>query len=232
MNSTDLITEYPQEDQSIVRRTLDRYTEEAEQESYRTEPQALVELIRDQDLFRNSEEIFDLGAGNGQLVTEFALLYPDKTVRGIDLCPGFVRNFNRKNTLPNARMDVGLIDRPLPDVPDNDASAISVLTLDRLTNPKVLIANMARFTRAKFLATLIPIVPEDDNPSRQDGKKIVYTREQNRIVRGKNRNEDRRDLQKLLEYEWGQPINSTEVDYVVISSGDRQAYTLGVFFTP
>lgn len=227
------IAELPVDDQGIVLQALARYMQEGVNNSYQTEPDALVRLIRDKDLLKGSEKLMDFGAGPGQLIEELSHLFPDVQMCGIDLSPAFVGNFNRSNTLPHVKMNVGLIDRPLGNIDlGNRTSAISVLTLDRLAYPKVLIQNMARFNRAKILATLLPIVPEDDNPSRQDEEnKIVYTREVNRIVPGRNGNEDREALRTLLKQEWKKPVHFAETEYVVSSSGDRQVYELGVFYT-
>lgn len=227
------IEERPLEDQVITRKALVRYLQEAANESYHTEPGALIQLIRDQDLLKDSEELIDLGAGPGQLLEELALLCPKIQMRGIDLSPGFVDNCNRRTNLSNVKMDVGLIDRRMSDVdPRNRTSAISVLTLDRIVYPKMLIENMAKFHQARILATLLPVVPEDDNPSRQgEGSKIVYTRAVHRIVPGQNASQDREVLQKLLKQEWKKSVDFAETNYVVSSSGDRQVYQLGVFYT-
>ncbi len=222
----------PPEDRVIVLRALERYRIEAAKGSYQSEVSGIIDFIRSNDLFADTDSIFDLGAGPGQLVTELAKLYPDTKVDGIDLCPGFIVNFRRKNTLANSTMDVGLIDQPLPVMQkEGRTGAISVLTLDRLVYPKLLIQNMSRCTRSKVIATLLPINPEDDNPSRQGEGKIMYTRDINRIVSGRDDVEDRDALLRLLRKEWDTSVDFTKIPYTVSSSGDRQEYKLGIFYT-
>ncbi len=226
-----LIAELSPADQTLYLKALQRYDGEAAKNGYRSDPSALLAFIEDKKLLRDSTAVTDLGAGPGDLVEALAQRNRELTITGLDLSPGFVRNFNRSRALPNASMDVGLIDRPLPDIdPDNEASVLSVLTLDRLAYPTVLVENMSRFTKARILATLLPIVPEDDNPSMQMNK-IIYTRDDNRIVPGRNENEDRQVLTQVLEQSWKAPVAFAKVPYEVTSSGDRQAYELGVFFT-
>lgn len=225
----------PKEDQVIALRAMKRYLVEAINNSYQTDPAALTQFIADNKLLEGSEALLDLGAGPGDLLQQLALVYPDMRMDGMDLSPGFVANFNQRNRLPNARMAVGLIDSPLRYRPSldggNNASAISVLTLDRLARPRTLIENMAQFTRARILATLLPIIPEDDNPSRQgEDVKIVYTRPPNRIVPGRTALEDRDVLLRLLKEAWQRPVEVEDVKYTVSSSGDTQNYNLGVFY--
>jgi hypothetical protein len=174
-----------------------------------------------------------LGAGPGDLIKALGSAYPDTKMLGIDLSPTFVDNFNSGNFSTQATMDVGLIDRPLQVIFDgNRAGVISVLTLDRLTNPGGLLQNMVRCTKGRLLATLLPVNAADDNPSRQDeDTKIVYTRPENLIVPGKDADEDREILMALLRKTWKQQVNFAECDYAVDSSGDTQKYLLNVFYT-
>jgi hypothetical protein len=253
----DLLEKYPRQkegieiimDQTIgtsdeyrfsVFNTLARYMEEADKKSYTADVSELVRFIRDKEIFSDSSVLYDLGAGSGQLVNELALTYPEKEIVGVDLCPGFVSNFNDSTEKPsNASMKVGLIDSGRCYMPyNNPTGAVSVLTLDRLANPRSLIRLMRQFCRGRMLATLLPIVPEDDNPSRQDNqKKIVYTQPWNRITPGQNENDDRNALEALLQEEWmtelrgSRPLSFDKVPYAVTSSGDRQNYELGVFYT-
>lgn len=231
------------EDRAIVLSTLARYEEESEKTSYKTNPEALVRLIGDEKLLDESEYIVDLGAGPGDLLDELDTAFQNnqesKQIVGIDLSPGFVQNFNAKKPWFGRQpvrscMYVGLIDgwevwrsKTL----SNRRSVISVLTLDRLTNPRELIKNMARFNCARILGTLLPVVPEDDNPSRQGTGKIVYTREPNRIVPGRDAKEDRDRLLALLKDAWGKKVDVTNVPYEVTSSGDTQQYNLAVFYS-
>lgn len=225
------IEELCAEDRVIVYRALERYWKEGADDTYRAEPGALVRCIQDKQLLEDSDDLIDLGAGPGDLVAALANANPFMDIRGVDLSPTFVDNFCRRNFILNASMSVGLIDRPLPDIFDgNNSSAISILTLDRLSNPIGLVENMARCNKAKAIGTLLPIRPVDDNPSLQ-ANKTVYTRPEMRIVPGRDADEDREALLKLLRKQWKQPVDFTEVDYVVDSSGDRQPYNLGVFYT-
>lgn len=237
------INNLPSEDRDIVLSALGRYEEEARQGSYKTEPGALTRFIVDEKLIEGSDAFVDLGAGAGDFLFELAQRYPQIDMRGMDLSPGFVENFSEQARVRNASLGLGLIDTPLNDSPPfmpfidcnlnprNNVSVASVLTLDRLTNPRVLIENMARFTRAKILGTLLPIVPEDDNPSRQGEEKIVYTREPNRIVPGKTVVEDRDALLRVLRDVWKKPVDVENVPYEVTSSGDTQNYDLAVFYS-
>lgn len=220
----------PKEDRQIVLSALDRYMQEAQNKSYTTEPDDLIQFIKEKQIFRDAEGIFDLGAGPGQLVTSLATEYSDKAVLGIDLSPGFARNFRQSNNLRKANMAVGLIDRDAKMFGAEVGGAISVLTLDRLTNPKGLIGNMSSCTRGMVLATLLPVNPVDDNPSRQN-EAIVYTRDENRLSPGKTEDEDRAVIRRYLEQQWRKPIQFEKVPYVVTSSGDRQEYDLGVFYS-
>ena len=228
------IERLPEEDRLATLTALERYNREGVRSKYWTEPEKLIRFIRNQQLFKNSGEVVDLGAGPGDLVEELAREYPRKRICGIDLSSEFVGSFNsnRAQRLPNATMDVGLIDQPRSIGSKNRASVISVLTLDRVSNPAILIENMAKYSKSRVLATLLPIIGEDDNPSLQaEGTKRVYTPPAKRIVPGRRADEDRGALMTLLQKSWKKPIAYSEVEYVVNSSGDRQEYTLGVFFT-
>ena len=147
---------------------------------------------------------------------------------GVDLNPGFVAEFNA-NSDSNSSMQLGLIDSPLDDLKlDGLVSVVSVLTLDRLAMPIQLIQNMSTFSGYKILATLLPVNPVDDNPSRQ-ADPIIYTRFDQKIVPGNNAEEDQRCLRELLSSTWESEIQFSEVDYVVSSAGDSQEYKLGIF---
>ncbi len=226
----ELINKLSPEDKPMALRALTRYEREGAESTYSTEPQSLIQLIDDLRLLRNANWVGDLGAGPGDVVGALADKYPQLQVTGIDISPTFVAKFNRNKKRQNAGMAVGLIDQPLSIGADNRTAAISVLTLDRLVNPKMLIDNMAKFNAAKILATLLPIVAEDDNPSLQ-GTKNIYTAPEKRVVPGKNARDDRQELWKLLQRSWNSPVEFATVPYVVSSSGDRQEYELGVFFT-
>ena len=78
------------------------------------------------------------------------------------------------------------------------------------------------------MATLLPINPVDDNPSRQS-QPIVYTPFDQRLVPGRSGEEDKACLRELLSSAWQSEINFSEVDYVVSSAGDSQEYQLGIF---
>lgn len=237
------IRNLPQEDQAIILRTLARYEKESKSRSYKTDPGKLAQFILDKQLLNDSRQLVDLGAGPGDLLKRIGnmerygrgRLYMGIRLRGLDVCPGFAEDFNAQADL-GTRMDVGLIDSPFQDGDFDldtmqDSSVVSILTLDRLTNPRVLIENMGRFNRAKVLATLLPVVPEDDNPSRQDEEqKIIYTRPENRIVPGKTPEEDREVLLYMLERSWGRGVQVENVNYTVQSSGDTQKYDLAVFY--
>lgn len=250
----EYINNLPAEERAMVLNALARYEKESKQGSYKTDPQALIKFLTDERLIDGSKILVDLGAGPGDLLYQLAPIFPDTTMVGLDLSPGFARNFNRKtdfipgdpgyrdaslriNPLVSASMKVGLIDAPFKnedfdlDKKEMKASAISVLTLDRLANPRILIENMARFTRSKILATLLPVIPEDDNPSRQDDDiKIIYTRPENRIVPGRTAAEDREKLLRVLKDVWRKPVDTANVPYTVLSSGDKQDYDLAVFY--
>lgn len=241
----------PREDQAIVLKTLARYTNEAENDGYRSNPKALADFIANEKLIEGSNGFVYLGAGSGDLLFELAPRFPSIRMYGMDLSPGFVDKFNREKRFPtyspdflrimrnptqpiNPSMELGLIDEPFPNeiMEDNRLSAISVLTLDRLTNPRGLIENIAKFTKAKILATLLPVVPEDDNPSRQgEGVKMIYTRPPNRIVPGCTAGGDRDVLLRLLREIWQKPVDVVNVPYSVTSSGDTQEYDLPVFYS-
>ena len=133
-------------------------------------------------------------------------------------------------------MQLGLIDSPnliekrgeLRNL--TEGAVISTLTLDRVTDPVQLVRNMSRFEGPKILATLLPVDPGDDNPSRQKNK-ILYTRNENRIVPGKDAKTDRASLLSGLTEIWETEVEYAEIPYVVRSFGDTQAYTLSMFFT-
>ena len=91
-------------------------------------------------MLAGATDLTDFGAGSGELITQLARRFPEIQMTGIDLSPGFVENFNSSNKLPNVRMEAGLIDAPMLDavvaVVAKNSAAISVLTLDRVQNPK------------------------------------------------------------------------------------------------
>ncbi|HEY4474156.1 MAG TPA: hypothetical protein VI957_03270 [Candidatus Paceibacterota bacterium] len=234
----------PREDVEMVFRSLERYEAEARKNSYKADPSALIEFIAQKMLLVGATKtsvgkegcnVIDLGSGSGDLVRGLASRFPGAYVRGIDMSPTFVR----KNRDPYTSGRLGLIDSPrfIERVRNKsrpewlNGNVVSVLTLDRVTDPRQLLENMAQFKGAKILATLLPIVAEDDNPSRQGENKIVYTRPEKRIVPGVEESEDRKKLAELLNQLWRENVLSTKVPYVVTSSGDRQEYTLDVFFT-
>lgn len=245
------IANLPPDDQAILFRTLWRYLKE--QDRYRAFPGDLTKFIVDEKLIEGSDALIDLGTGPGDLLRELACKYPEMFMSGVDLSPGFVENFNQRNSTdpsgsrffprgnevrevcPNARMSVGLIDVPRANnflYPGNNSSVVSVLTLDRILYPRGLVKNIARATRAKILATLLPVIPEDDNPSRQgEDMKMVYTRPENRIVPGRTVTEDRDALLRVLGDIWQKPVDVENIPYEVLSSGDRQKYDLAVFYS-
>lgn len=231
------IAELPPQDQVTALRTLRRYLQESDKSAYRAEPSGLSQLIVDEKLLQDSLMMFDLGAGPGDLLQELATIYPELLVRGLDLNPGFVESFNasmRENFGSRGFMKVDLIDSPLQEAlfqMGRVSSVASVLTLDRLLYPKVLIQNMARFTKAKILGALLPNIPEDDNPSRQGAEKIIYTKPESRIVPGRSIAEDRDMLRRYLINAWEKPVEIAEVPYTVSSSGDVQKYDLSVFYS-
>src|SRR3989344_5887822 len=241
----------PVPEQKPLLTTLERYEEEAGLDSYKADPTALIDLVRTQQLLKKSRVLVDLGAGPGDFLRRMQW---DKTKNymGVDLSPGFVRRYNAQQAWDrtqsiglgeeprrfNSAMWIGTIDsaaymnRLLGEYPDlaSDGSVISTLTLDRVPDPRQLIRNMKNFRDAKILATLLPVVAEDDNPSRQEAK-VVYTLQEKRVTPGINREEDALVLRATLEREWEQPVETAQVPYVVESSGDRQEYMLDVFFT-
>lgn len=212
---------------------LQRYLLEGHENTYKTNPSALVELIKNRELIRPGQSALDLGAGSGDLVTALAELYPESQVTGIDLSPSFVDRFGRERTaLSNALMQVGVIDCPLRGSRrlDPQSAVMSVLTLDRLRDPQQLIANMAKFSGAKVLACLLPNNPVDDNPSRQNDR-IVYTTPEKRVTKRDTVSGNIAELNPLLEQTWGASVSVDTVPYTVSSSGDKQVYDLTVFYT-
>ena len=225
------IAQRPPEDQEIIRRTLTRYDAEGEKNSYQSDPGALLELIEQEKLLEGSGSIVDLGAGPGGLVRGLADRYPETNILGIDLSPNFVGNFNANDKPENAVMRMGLIDSPgtVDRIgPMTEGSVISTLTLDRVADPRQLIDNMGRFKGRKILGTILPIVAEDDDPSRQ-GEKITYTRPERRIAPGVTEEEDAEAVLELLKASWGEGVRAYQVPYIGESSGDRWEYTLWVF---
>lgn len=218
------------EEKSALLRTLARYLEEGEKSSYRANTKALIRFLQDEQLLPIKGSVIDFGAGAGDLVTELALAFPKIKVTGLDLSPSFVRTFkNQKSNISNALMQVGVIDLPLSNKFDLNAAVISVLTLDRLRDPKQLIDNMGYFSGSKIIAALLPNNPIDDNPSRQDTP-IIYTPKDKQITSGEGAQQDILEISKILESSWEQPIIVTKVPYTVQSSGDAQVYQLTVFY--
>jgi|GEM_PF-6206729 len=231
------------EEQEMILDTVKRYNGEAE---YKADTGKLVDLIEKRRLVIDTlpRRWVDLGAGAGDLVAALARTYARRglddfriDVTGFDLSPGLVRAFNKKLSTPkdtSPQMRMGLIDDPYIteqlSLWKRKGGVSSILTLDRVANPRQLIRNMSTFEGAKLIGTLLPIVPEDDNPSRQENK-IIYTPVLNRITPGKTREEDLAVLKSVLEEEWNGPVETAQVPYVVESSGDRQEYMLDVFFT-
>lgn len=214
-----------------LQRTMMRYLLEGENNSYNTDPGALVKLIKDEQLLKGVNRLMDLGAGPGQLIAALASNNPDlEQVAGIDISPSFVERFNAQQ-LEGMSMRAGLIDQPFNTLPEllSTSAVISCLTLDRLANPQILLENMSLFRR-KVLVVLLPNQAEDDNPSRQGEGKIIYTQPKKRIVPGLTREEDREILMQKLPKIWGSKVQTASVDYVVESSGDRQVYNLDAFW--
>ncbi len=225
------IAELSDRNREIVQGTLLRYTEEAENDSYRIEPSGLIGLMRDQNLLKGSDKLYELGPGPGQTIEELAPLYPDLDIRGVELSPGFVQKFTDRNGYPNASMSVGMIDAPLAGIEaGNRSSGLSVLTLDRLSDPLEMIRQMGRLNRARIIGTILPINPVDDDPSRKaEGR--VYTAEDKRIVPGRNAAEDRDELWNVLKREWRRNVEIATVKYGITSSnGDKHNYDLEVFY--
>ncbi|QQR83260.1 class I SAM-dependent methyltransferase [Candidatus Peregrinibacteria bacterium] len=166
------IQRLPIEDRAIIERTLRRYNAESQVDGYRADPSALVQFLVEKRLLVDSPVIFDLGAGPGDLLKRLSNEFPNANCTGIDLARGFVDKFNQQQR-SNARMRMGLIDSPsvFPGDDEIEGGVVSVLTLDRLLYPRQLAANMSRFTRSRIIATLLPVVAEDDNPSRQGDEK-------------------------------------------------------------
>lgn len=228
------IRKRPADEQESLLQTLERYDAESKNDSYNANPSELISLLVKEEVLSNSKSLVDLGAGSGNVIKTIASRYPQLPILGIDLSPGFVSNFNTNPENTSAGMRLGLIDSA--DLPEQlggwtEGDVISVLTLDRVANPRQFLQNMGLFKGRKILATLLPVVPEDDNPSRQkEGEKIMYTKPENRIVRGETVDQDRDDITLLLQEIWG-ATESTQIPYTVESSGDTQAYTLQVFMS-
>jgi hypothetical protein len=228
------IAQRPEEERTIIERALERYDQEGEVGSYESNPGNLIEFIVKEKLLEGSSSLVDLGAGPGDLIEALRERLPGIQTLGIDLSPSFVEKFNVGRATENSAMRMGLIDSPglAERVGDlTGGGVISVLTLDRVADPRRLIKNMGEFRGPKILGTLIPIVAEDDNPSRQGEEKIVYTPQGNRVAPGTNPEEDRDALRTFLLQEWKEGIENIQLPYAVGSSGDLQEYVLDVFFT-
>ena len=228
------MADLPPPEQEATVSAFKRYIREGQDNSYSSNTQSLVEFIQRNNLLEETGTLFDLGAGPGDFLKALEQAYPEAFLFGVDLSPGFVSRFNQtRSRTSRVLMQMGLIDMPSCAVSRSTESpnAISILTLDRLARPKMLVQNMAQFTGNKILATLLPIVGRDDNPSLQ-GDPAIYTPEENKIVPGEDAQEDREVLTQYLEATWETDIAFEEVPYEVGSSGDVQPYNLGVFFTP
>ncbi len=230
----ELISLRPPEEARALELAFARYMEEGANNSYSADTSGFIDFLSKRKLLSPSDMIIDLGAGPGDLIGTLMYRCPLKKFIGIDLSPGFVSRFNdQRKQNSDVFMRLGVIDSPLDMTGLTvDANVISVLTLDRLSQPKVLIDNMSKFTGSKILGTLLPVVGEDDNPSLQGEEKRVYTPPENRIVPGRSSEEDREVLLRELSRSWKSEISYSEVPYSVGSSGDRQRYELGVFYTP
>lgn len=220
----------PIEDRERLKQTLERYQKEGEDNSYTSDTTGLRNFIGIQQLLDGVRSLVDLGAGSGDLMAKLAEEYGDKEFVGFDLSPSFTQNFNTNKAQRNTRMRLGLIDSPdaVRDKKLKQGGVISVLTLDRVADPLQLIKNMGQFLGAKILATILPVNPVDDNPSRLK-KAIEYTRPEMRITPGASVDEDRKTLLGLLTKMWGSDVQNDTVPYSVTSSGDVQPYTLDVF---
>lgn len=231
------ISKRPEEDQKLVLGALERYTEEGENDAYTSDTSGLRKFIAEKGLLANSESVTDLGGGSGDLIADLSIDYPEKKFLGIDLSPSFVRKFNKKKEekeSKNSAMRIGLIDSP--GILDRnkkmtEGSVISVLTLDRVADPRQLIQNMAKFAGAKILSALLPMNPIDDNPSIPEEKRRVYTRPEKRIVPGVDAAQDREKILVLAKELWGTDVQVEEIDYTVNSSGDEQVYKLVTFYS-
>lgn len=221
-------------DQAIVLGAMDRYVNEAMRNSYRTRTRGLIKLMLERKWLRGCDAVVDLGAGSGDFIRELRTV-SDVPALGIDLSPGFVDNFNRRDDDTRSCMRMDLIDCPVDDTtiwnPNlcRRPAVFSTLTADRTCFPRTLIANMGNFKGPKVLATLLPINPEDDNPSIPREKRRIYTQPKNRVVPGTDKLEDGGMLKKYLKTAWQAQVTVDCVDYEVDSGTDTQTYQLYVF---
>ncbi|HEY5714150.1 MAG TPA: class I SAM-dependent methyltransferase [Candidatus Gracilibacteria bacterium] len=222
----------PSDERQAAYATLMRYVREGRDNTYASDVSDLVAFIEARALFEDGESITDLGAGPGDLVCALKEAYPQSDVSGFELSPAFIKAFNaQRKGMDEAFLEMGIIDDGF-QVPQTARrqNVLSILTLDRLKNPKQLVRNMARFTGSKVLGTLLPVVGRDDNPSLQDNP-TIYTPVANQITPGVDADEDKALLQAFLAETWGQEVSFGSVPYKVTSSGDTQIYDLGVFYT-
>jgi hypothetical protein len=206
-----------------------RYLMEGRNASYRAEVGPFIEFL-EQNGYANGTDtaLFDLGAGPGDLIAEWK--NSGRPARGVDLSPSFV--------LHNPDLRLGLIDGDydmLVDALDGDfrpGVITTSMTLDRVRNPKQLLANVVNLARqhdASFIvSTILPINPVDDDNSAQ--YRITYTDSDHLLTRGASVDEDEDTiLQEMKKLAGDYDIEVRTLPYTIHSSGETHQYTQHCF---
>lgn len=187
-----------------------RYLLEGASDSYHDDPE-LLELLTKLGCWNSDIRLIDLGAGPGNLVRRIREQGGDAV--GVDLSPSFVSH--------NDALRVGLIDTPdqsLSGVPAGAApfdTVVSCLTLDRVSHPRQLLANMAELAGQRgtiVLITLLPLVPEDDENVSQ---RIVYTLPEHRLSTPGTVEGDIEVIGRLLKQVSGRSVSVERTPYSV-----------------
>ena len=172
----------------------------------------------------------DFGFGNGEVLS--ALVSAGALVKGLDICPFFVqRARSRGLDVAMAKVDVAP-NRFFEECGIEEGSqdfALSTLLLDRLEQPRHLLANLLSVLRpgGRFaVQTLLPIVPADDGAVQRP---IIYTAAADRITSGVDASEDQQQLAQLLEALGAGGVKLWQLPYVVASLDGVQKYEIYSF---
>lgn len=196
-----------------------------EGKSYRAEVAPVIDFLEREGYLNGPQtQLFDLGAGPGQMVQ--AWKETGRPARGVDLSPSFVAD--------NPDLRLALIDddySELLDALDGDFKPdliMTSMTLDRVRKPKQLLANVTNLARQYnspfVVSTILPIHPEDDDASAE--VKIIYTDPDHLLTPGRSEEEDKNNiLEYLQELAADYDVTVHTLPYVIHSSGVRHEYT-------
>lgn len=174
--------------------------------------------------------VADLACGAGEVLQMLRQLGAHPV--GVDVNPLFIQQAHRAGlqaVLTRADLPFGKWDAERGLAAGSFDVVLCTLALDRVEQPRGLVANIFRLLRpgGRFaIQTLLPIVGVDDGPVTDP---IVYTPPEHRLTAGENAATDRATLLSTLASNGGCGLSTRTMPYGVRSRDGLQHYTLHSF---